>query len=123
MLVHLPIGGLVLLGVLELVAKFSRFKDAAHNNRLILALTVAASIVAAGFGWLLSQSGDYNSQLLQWHQWTGFAVAATCTVTYLLNRLGRLQAYLLSLLATLAVRGVASHFGASITHEGDFLTR
>ena len=43
-LVHLPIGGLVLLGVLELVAKFSRFKDAAQNNRLILGLTAAASV-------------------------------------------------------------------------------
>jgi uncharacterized membrane protein len=35
-LVHLPIGGLVLLGVLEVLAKFRRFKGAAQNNRLIL---------------------------------------------------------------------------------------
>jgi hypothetical protein len=39
MLVHLPIGGLILLGVLELLAKFSLFKDAARSNRLILGLT------------------------------------------------------------------------------------
>jgi uncharacterized membrane protein/mono/diheme cytochrome c family protein len=120
-LVHLPIGGLVLLGVLELLAKFSRFKDAAQNNRLILGVTAAASVAAALLGWLLSQSGDYDPQLLQWHKWTGFAVAATCTVTFLLSRPDRGRAYYLSLLAALAVLAVASHLGASITHGRDFL--
>lgn len=122
-LVHLPIGGLVLLGFLELLAKFSRFKDAAHNNRLILGLTTAASITAAFLGWLLSQSGDYEPQLLQWHQWTGFAVAAACTLTFLLNWLGRPKAYRLFLLATLASLVIASHLGASLTHGRDFLTQ
>jgi uncharacterized membrane protein len=122
-LVHLPIGGLVLLGVLELLAKFSRFKDAAQNSRLILGLVAVASATAALLGWMLSQSGDYDPQLLQWHQWTGFAVAATCTVTFLLSRLGWPRAYRLSLLATLSVLVVASHLGASITHGRDFLTR
>ena len=123
MLVHLPIGGLVLLGVLELLAKFARFKDAAQSNRLILRLTAAASVTAALLGWMLSQSGDYDPQLLQWHKWTGFAVAATCVGTLLLSRLGRPRAYRFSLLATLAVLVVASHLGASITHGRDFLTR
>ena len=121
MLVHLPIGGLVSLGVLELLAKCSRFKDAAQGNRLILGLTAAASVTAALLGWMLSQSGDYDPQLLQWHQWTGFAVATTCTLTFLLSWLGRLRAYRLSLLATLSVLVVASHLGASITHGRDFL--
>jgi uncharacterized membrane protein len=121
-LVHLPIGGLVLLGVLELLAKFSRFKDAAQSNRLILGLTAAASVAAALLGWMLSQAGGYDPQLLQWHKWTGFAVAATCTLTFLLNWLDRYPAYRLSLLATLAVLVVASHLGASITHGRDFLT-
>jgi uncharacterized membrane protein len=121
-LVHLPIGGLVLLGVLELMAKFSRFKDAAQSNRFILGLTAAASVTAALFGWMLSQSGAYEPQLLQWHKWTGFAFAAGCSLTFLLNWLARYPAYRLSLLATLAVLVVASHLGASITHGRDFLT-
>src|SRR5664279_4402413 len=122
-LVHLPIGGLVFAGVLELLAKLSRFKDAAQCNRLILGLTTVASVTVGLLGWMLSQSGDYDPGLLQWHKWAGFAVAATCTVTFLLSRLGRLRAYRLSLLATLAVLVVASHLGASITHGRDFLTR
>ena len=121
-LVHLPIGGLVLLGVLELLAKFPRFEGVAQNNRLILGLTAATSVTAASLGWLLSQAGDYDPQLLPWHKWTGFAVAVTCTLTWLLNCLGRLRAYRLSLIATLVVLVVASHLGASITHGRDFLT-
>jgi uncharacterized membrane protein len=122
-LVHLPIGGLIILGSLELAAKFTRFKDATHCNRLILGLTAAGSVAAALLGWMLSQSGGYDPQLLPWHKWSGFAVAATCTLTWLLNWLGPPRAYQLSLLGTLAVLTVASHLGASITHGRDYLTQ
>jgi uncharacterized membrane protein len=122
-LVHLPIGGLVLLTILEVLAKFPRFKDSAHSNRLMLGLTAAASVSAALLGWMLSQAGGYDPQLLPWHKWAGFAVAATCTLTWLLHWLGRPRAYQISLLATLVVLAVASHLGASITHGRDFLTQ
>lgn len=120
--IHLPIGGLVLLGVLEWLANFSRFKAAAQCNRLILGLVAAGSIAAASLGLMLSQSGGYDPQLLPWHKWTGIAVATTCTLTWLLNWQDRPRAYQVSLLATLAVLVVASHLGASITHGRDFLT-
>jgi uncharacterized membrane protein len=122
-LVHLPIGGLVLLGILEVLAKVPRFKGAAQNNRVIIALVAAASITTAVLGWMLSQAGGYDPQLLPWHKWTGIAVAAICTVAWLLNWRGWLRAYRFSLAATLAVLVVASHLGASITHGRDFLTQ
>jgi hypothetical protein len=121
-LVHLPIGGLVLLGVLELLARFTRFTHAAQASRVILGIVTAAAIGAALLGWMLSQSGAYDPRLLPWHKWTGIAVAATCTLTWLLNCLGRLRAYRISLAATFAALVVASHLGASITHGRDFLT-
>jgi hypothetical protein len=121
-LVHLPIGGLVLLAILEVLAKFPRFKGVAQNNRLILGLVAAASVTAAFLGWMLSRAGGYDPQLLPLHQWTGIAVAATCALTFLLSCLGQPRAYRISLAATLAVLVVASHLGASITHGRDFLT-
>jgi uncharacterized membrane protein len=120
--VHLPIGGLVLLGILELLAKAPRFKDAAQNNGLILGLTAVASIIAALLGWMLSQAGGYDPQLLLWHKWTGFAAAAGCTGTLLLRRLSPRWVSRLALLATLLVMLVASHLGASITHGRGYLT-
>lgn len=122
-LVHLPIGGLILLGILELLARFPRCADAARANRLILGLTAAASVATALLGWMLSRAGGYDPQLLPWHKWLGIALAAICTLTWLLNWLGRHRAYQLCLVATLAVLVVASHLGASITHGRGFLTQ
>ena len=111
------------MGILEVLAKFPRFKGVAQNNRLILGLVAAASVTAASLGWMLSQAGGYDPQLLPLHKWTGFAVAATCTLAWLLNCRGWPRAYQISLLATLVVLVVASHLGASITHGRDFLTQ
>jgi hypothetical protein len=122
-LVHLPIGGLVLLGALELAARFSRFKDAARNRHLILGLTAAASVVTAVCGWLLAGSGGYDVQLLQWHRWAGVGLVVACGVTFLACLAERPQAYRPLLVLTLALLMVAGHLGASITHGRDFLTR
>jgi uncharacterized membrane protein len=122
-LVHLPIGGLVLLGILEVLSKVPRFKGVAQNNRVIIALVAAASVATALLGWMLSQAGGYDPQLLPLHKWAGFAVAAVCTLAWLLNWRGCPRAYRLSLAATLVVLVVASHLGASITHGRDFLTQ
>jgi uncharacterized membrane protein len=122
-LVHLPIGGLVLLGILEVLSKVPRFKGVAQNNRVIIALVAAASVTTALLGWMLSQAGGYDPQLLPLHKWAGFAVAAVCTLAWLLNWRGCPRAYRLSLAATLVVLVVASHLGASITHGRDFLTQ
>ena len=122
-LVHLPIGGLLLLVLLELLAKLPRFQGAAQNHRLILGLTAAAAAATALLGWMLSQAGGYDPQLLPWHKWTGVAFAAACTLTWLLSLLGRPGAYRFCLLATFVVLVVASHLGASITHGREFLTQ
>jgi hypothetical protein len=123
MLVHLPIGGLVLVGALELLGKFSHFRCAAQNNRLLLGLVAAISIVTAGFGWMLSQAGGYDAQLLPLHKWLGFSFAAACTLTWLLSWRGPPRAYGISLLATFGILAVAGHLGGSLTHGRDYLTQ
>ena len=123
LVVHLPIGALVLLGVLELLARGTRFKEAAQSRGLILGFAAAGSVVAALCGLTLSQADGYDPQLLAWHKWTGLAVAGASTLAWVLNWLGHPRSYRLSLLATLAVLIVAGHFGASLTHGRDFLSR
>jgi hypothetical protein len=123
MLAHLPVGGLVLLGILELLAMFPRFKDAARNRRVILGVVAAGTAVTAGCGWLLSQAGGYDAQLLFWHRLTGFGLAGACAVTLLLCGSTRQCGYRLSLLTTLVLLVVAGHFGSTITHGRGFFTR
>jgi mono/diheme cytochrome c family protein len=122
-LVHLPIGGLLLLGMLELMAKLPQFSTATESRRLILGLITAASVLAASFGWILSIAGDYDGPILRWHRWTGTSLTAACGVTWWASRQIRLRAYACALSITLLLLVVVGHLGASLTHGPDFLTR
>jgi len=123
LLVHLPIGVLALVGALEILGRWPRFKTAASTQGLMLGFASVSAVAAALCGWLLSQSGDYDPQLLRWHKWAGLALSTACLATLLLYRTGRSRVYHLSLAVTLAFLVVAGHLGASITHGRDFLTR
>lgn len=122
-LLHLPIGFLLLLAVLEIVARLPGLKSANASAGYILALTVPVSLATVACGWLLASGGEYDPELLFWHRWLGVAAAALSIVTAVLHRLAAGFAYRLCLFATVAVLMVASHYGGSITHGKDFLTR
>jgi uncharacterized membrane protein len=123
MLVHLPVGGLVLLGLLELVAMFPRYRDAAQSRRLILGIVAAGAVIAAGCGWLLSIGGGYDAQTLCRHRLTGIGVAGASIVTLLLCRPNRLPAYRVALLTTLTLLVLAGHFGSEMTRGRGFYIR
>jgi YHS domain-containing protein/uncharacterized membrane protein len=123
LLVHLPIGILVLLGFLELLSRRPKHRKAACNSGYLLAVAVPASILSAALGWMLSQGGGYDSALLAWHFGTGIATAILCAVTAVFYRMQALKAYRASLAFTVAALVVASHFGGSLTHGSDYLLR
>jgi YHS domain-containing protein/uncharacterized membrane protein len=123
LLVHLPIGLIALLALLELLTLFPRFRKANSSASLILALAVPASVATAVCGWLLSLGGGYDDGLLQWHKWTGIAVAALCSGLGLMYWLDLKKPYRLGLAATFAVLVWASHYGGSLTHGRDYLAR
>ena len=123
LLVHLPIGGLVALAFLELVALSTRCQQAAQASRWMLGFVAGTAAVSAAAGWMLAHDGGYELQLLNWHRALGFALAGGCLLTFLLRLWGRLWAYRLSLIASLVMLVVVSHLGGSITHGRGFLTR
>jgi uncharacterized membrane protein/mono/diheme cytochrome c family protein/YHS domain-containing protein len=123
LLVHLPIGLIVLLAFLDLLSRSRRFQNANASTGFILALAVPTSLLTAGFGWLLSLPGGYDTRLLQWHQWTGIATAAACLLSATLYWLNLKRAYSACLWLTTACLVVASHYGGSLTHGSDYLTR
>ena len=123
LLVHLPIGLIVLLAFLELLACWPRLQRANASAGAILALAVPASIVTAVCGLLLSTGGSYEERLLQWHKCTGIAVATMCVALGLVYWRGWRTLYRAGLLVTFGVVIVASHFGGSLTHGSDYLAR
>ena len=121
LLVHLPIGLIVLLAVLEALARTRRFKNANANAGLILALAVGGSIFSVICGLLLEQAGGYDASLLGWHKWTAIAMTTICLAAALLYRFELYKPYRWSLSLGLVLLVVASHFGGSLTHGRDYL--
>ena len=81
--VHLPIGFLIVLAVLEVVRWFKRFRGAAEARTVVLTLLVISSIAAVTFGLFLEEEGGYNKDLLFWHKWMGIGLAGACLATAL----------------------------------------
>jgi uncharacterized membrane protein len=123
LLVHLPIGMLTLLMVLELAAWFPSFKNANASAGFILALAAPLAVVAAVCGWLLSLEGGYDQSLLAWHKWLGIATAAGSVAAAILFWRKKFNSYRAVLLFTAALLMAAGHLGGSLTHGSDFLTQ
>jgi mono/diheme cytochrome c family protein/uncharacterized membrane protein len=123
LLVHLPIGFLVLLVILEALSRTRRFEHANASAGYILALLVPAVWATALCGWLLSGSGEYEVRLLQVHRALGFATALLCTWVAVCRACRWRRFYTVSLCLNAAVLGAASHFGGSLTHGSDYLVR
>jgi len=118
-LLHLPIGFLLLAGLL---AVWSR-RQKNTNDHAALDFTVCcgavAAVITAAFGWLLAQEGGYDELLVTRHQWLGFAAASLATATWLLRRS---RWYLVVLATTIGTIVLAGHFGGSLTHGAGYLT-
>ncbi len=122
-LVHLPIG-ILLLGCLFL---WQARKDSSEHLQsvinIILLLGMISAIITCITGYVLSTSGDYDEDMVSWHQWMGISVAVVSIITYyfskknILYRWQGLMAVILLLLLLITV-----HLGGSLTHGSDYLT-
>ncbi len=123
LLVHLPIGMLAALAVLELAAFLPRFKNANASAGFLIALTAPLAVITALCGWFLSLTGGYDETLLAWHKWLGIVTAAGCALTAILYWRKKFNLYRTVLFVTTLVLLVAGHLGGSLTHGSDYLTR
>jgi len=122
-LVHLPIGILLLAVLFEWFPKKKRYKSFQRVIPLTLLLGAFGAMVSAITGYLLSQSGDYETELVGWHQWTGISLTIVAFVYWYLKseKLHKEFHRILSIIVLLLV-AVTGHLGGSITHGEDFLT-
>jgi YHS domain-containing protein/uncharacterized membrane protein len=123
LLVHLPIGLLILLAFMEALACWRRFEKANAGAGIVLALAIPGALFSVICGWLLSTSGGYDAQLLDRHFWTGIATAAGAVLAGFFYALNARPLYRVTVFATFGIMVVASHFGGSLTHGSDYLTR
>lgn len=127
LLVHLPIGFLCFALVLHIIQwrrTTIRFTNVLPVIWLSAALSGGLSVLT---GWLLSDSGDYDSDTLQLHKYGGIAVSVFSLLVFLTywKRAGNIN------LAPFRFIGIAGaimamlftgHWGGSLTHGAAYLT-
>lgn len=131
LLVHLPIGMLLLAFAMALSTKFDKTRDYHSAIRFSLSLTSIASIVAAGTGYLLSRDGGYETEILAYHQWLGIGVGVVSCLTFLLYNktisdkewLARLQKKrFIFLFIAVVLLGFTGHYGGTLTHGKGYIS-
>lgn len=80
--VHLPIGFLLLAGILFALSYFKNYAFLLRALPIILLLGGISSVAAAVLGWILSTEGGYEESTLAWHQWMGISVAVIAIASW-----------------------------------------
>jgi len=123
LVVHLPIGILLLLALFELAGRWSRFPRLGEGQRTaVLVFGAVAALVAAGLGWLLAEQGDFSGSLLERHQLLGFLTAAAAVALLIVQGLRWTRVYAPLLTVTVVLLSAAGHYGGALVHGEDYLT-
>jgi uncharacterized membrane protein len=125
LLVHLPIGILVLSILVSFVSRFERWVALQSSVSFILFWGSFTAVFSCISGYLLSLNGDYDTVLLQKHQWTGIALALVSTLAWLFQRFSKKENKVFQAFLGLALGGllvVVGHYGGSLTHGTGYLT-
>jgi len=130
LLVHLPIGMLIMAFILALLSRKKAYSSLAPAVSITLLFGATAAVVASVTGYLLSLSGGYDVRTLSLHQWVGISTALVSVLCWLLYRkpvdtrdvFYRIRKGRFAVLGLmLALLGIAGHFGGTLTHGDGYL--
>ena len=129
-LVHFPIGILILAFLFECLSRFSGYRKIRVAIPPSLLLGAAFAIASSVSGYFLSQEGGYDDDLLERHKTLGIATAFFSTIVFLLyvnarsffqDKVRRKTFYLVLFIPLIILVSLTGHFGGSITHGEDYL--
>ncbi len=131
LLVHLPIGILLLAILLEALSTRVSYAGLKPAADLSLLLGVCSAVLSCCTGWLLSQTGDYDAGLVVVHQWLAISLTVVSMGLYVVVRrrsmggppspsLRRASGTLMAAVLVLLI--LTGHWGGSLTHGPDYLT-
>lgn len=127
LVVHLPIGILAIAFILEILSRQQRLKNIEPAIAPILFFGTISAGVSCLFGWLLSQSGEYDSETLFWHQWMGIGVAVVSLAAWYMKKnwsadLKLSKLYMPAVYLIMILMTGTGHLGGNMTHGSDYLT-
>jgi len=129
LLVHLPIGLLLLAILLNGLSYHSEFKYVSSSIPIVLTLGVISACLSAITGYVLSLSGEYDNEVLSNHQTAGFVTTMISIVLMVITsgpfqirfplRRNIISVVFLILFVFVVYTG---HQGGSLTHGRDYLS-
>ncbi|HRN57027.1 MAG TPA: hypothetical protein PLL71_11275 [Agriterribacter sp.] len=128
LLVHLPIGILLLGIILHWLGRKQQFSTIRPAVSVALLLGAASAVLSCVSGWLLAEGAEYDAGVVDRHRWMGIAVAFIATLYYLLYtgkltfRRYRALPYVLSVILFLLIT-LTGHLGGTLTHGEGYLTQ
>src|ERR1051326_5342049 len=123
-LVHLPIGILLLACVFQWLERKPRFSSLHVATGIAFLIGMICAVFSAITGYLLSLNGDYDEQLVNTHKWFGISVAAISIIMFYWHRrsVSAVKQFSTSVLLFLLII-ITGHLGGSLTHGSDYLTK
>jgi uncharacterized membrane protein len=123
LLVHLPIGILLLAILFEWLSVHPSFKILSPALPLIILLGAISTFSSCLTGYLLSQSGDYSGNTISWHQWLAISLSIVSAIYWWAHYKSFSAGFKRALsIFVLMLVSVTGHLGGSLTHGEDYLT-
>lgn len=122
-LVHLPIGFLLLACLFIWQSRKDKYANLQPAIHITLLLGMISAIASCITGYILSQTGDYDEEMISWHQWMGISVAVLSIVIFYFRKKSyfREWQWLFAPFLVLLIF-ITGHLGGSLTHGSDYLT-
>lgn len=118
LVVHLPIGFLLLAVLFYFLSFISAFKVLKNSLVYILFFGALAALSSVIIGWLLASKGGYNEEILGWHKWLGIALVITSFLLWAWFKWGKEQKMISTFLmaVVLLLITLTGHLGGTLTH-------
>lgn len=125
LLLHLPIGFLVLLVLLPLLKREILAENLQKIQLFTLHLAALTASLTALMGLFLAQEEGYDTDLVNWHKWWGVGVSFVTYGLLLWQSRFPKQQQLFNIISVLNVLLliITGHLGASITHGEDYILK
>ncbi|TXG38375.1 c-type cytochrome domain-containing protein [Seonamhaeicola maritimus] len=127
LIVHLPIGFIVLAAIMEGLSHFKKKKYNGLDKAIAITIFCGAigAVLSVIIGLMLANQGGYIEDTLFWHQWLGIVVALISFLGWAVKkdmlRIGFLSSKKI-LIALIILISIVGHLGGNLTHGSDYLT-
>ncbi|MGZ5133754.1 MAG: c-type cytochrome domain-containing protein [Flavitalea sp.] len=123
LLVHLPIGMLVIACLLQWLSVNKRFQGLQQAVSIILFCGMLTAIASGITGYVLSTTDDYDEELVNTHQWLGIFTTIISIVFYFLHRRKTISKLVQGVSVILFILIILTgHLGGTLTHGSDYLS-